>query len=762
VGRDGVSDPSSHAGAAPDAVDRSPAAERERRERVLTQGKPSVTRGIAEAVVIKDGNLFFLSEPDARVPLDRRHGLGLYHHDCRFLNGYELWLAGTFPNLLISSGAEGYRAIFEFSNPDIPLGDGRVIPAQEVGIAWERIVDGSRLALHDRISFRNYGLQAIDFPATLAFRAEFEDVFVVRGLLSERPGEIRPPAWHDGMLRFRYDGADGVHRSTTVAFSPHPDRTEAAMAHFQLHLGPGEERALLVSLCVAESAAPEEVERPRRAAPDLGRLGRALRRGADRASTRRTTVRSDSLLLNRVLERSFRDLHMLRSRREGWSYFSAGLPWFGTLFGRDTIITALETLAYSPDVAAETLRVLAAHQGTETNGWRDEEPGKILHELRVGEYARMGEIPHTPYYGTVDATPLFLVLLGRYTAWTGDLELFHELKGTVERALEWMRSAARPEDGYIAYRSGSKKGLVNQGWKDSGDAIVNADGSLAEPPIALVEVQGYVYLAKQLVAELYRRAGAAGRAERLEREAAVLREGFNRDFWMEQEGIYALARQAGGRQAAVVSSNPGHALWAGIADREKARRTAEQLMAADMFSGWGVRTLSSREKRYNPIGYHLGTVWPHDNAILAAGLRRYGFDRDALRVFSGVVRAVMDFEHYRLPELFAGFGEDEFPAPVRYPVACHPQAWAAGSIPYLLETLLGLVPEAFEHRLRIVRPLLPDFVDRLRIDGLRVGSARVGLRFERTRAGVSVQVLDRTGDLDVVVEPASAGVSGTA
>jgi len=742
-------------------VDRSPAAEQERRERVLTQGKPSVTRSIAEAVVIKDGDLFFLSEPDARVPLDRRHGLGLYHHDCRFLNGYELWLAGTFPNLLISSGAEGFRAIFEFSNPDIPLGGGRVIPAQEVGIAWERIADGKRLALHDRISFHNYGLQAIELPVTLAFRAEFEDVFVVRGLLSERPGEIRPPEWRDGVLRFRYDGADGVHRSTTVAFSPQPERTEATMAHFQLRVGPGEESALLVSLCVAESTAPEEVERPRPGAPDLARLGRVLRRGADRASARKPMVRSDSLLLNRVLERSFRDLHMLRSRWEDRSYFSAGLPWFGTLFGRDTIITALETLAYSPDVAPETLRVLAAHQGTATNDWRDEEPGKILHELRVGEFARMGEIPHTPYYGTVDATPLFLILLGRHAAWTGELDLFHELKENVERALEWMR-AARNEDGYIAYRSGSEKGLVNQGWKDSGDAIVNADGSLAEPPIALVEVQGYAYLAQRLVADLFRRSGDAGRAERLEREAAVLMARFNRDFWMEQEGTYALARQAGGRQAAVVSSNPGHALWAGIADREKARRTAERLMAPDMFSGWGVRTLSSREKRYNPIGYHLGTVWPHDNAILAAGLRRYGFDREALRIFSGIVRAVMDFEHYRLPELFAGFGEGEFPAPVRYPVACHPQAWAAGSIPYLLETLLGLVPEAFERRLRIVRPQLPDFVDRLRIDGLRVGGARVSLRFERTRDGVGVQVLDRTGDLDVVVEPASAEVSGTA
>ena len=320
-------------------------------------------------------------------------------------------------------------------------------------------------------------------------------------------------------------------------------------------------------------------------------------------------------------------------------------------------------------------------------------------------------------------------------------------------ALDWIdRFGDSDLDGYIDYRSGSSHGLVNQGWKDSGDAVVNSDGSLAKPPIALVEVQGYTYLAKRSTAELFRRAGESDAAERLEREASDLQRRFNRDFWLKDLGFYAMARQAGGRPAAVVSSNPGHALWSGIVAPERARPTVQRLMAEDMFSGWGIRTISTREQRYNPVSYHLGSVWPHDNAFAAAGFRRYGFDREAGQVFKAITQAATNFKHFRLPELFTGFSRKDYEEPVPYPVSCHPQAWGAGATPFLLQSLLGIEAEGFERRLRITRPMLPDYVDRLSIEGLHVGGGSVDLAFRRFRRRVKVEVTRADGGLDVVAQ----------
>jgi glycogen debranching enzyme len=466
-------------------------------------------------------------------------------------------------------------------------------------------------------------------------------------------------------------------------------------------------------------------------------------------------VRSDSPALNRIVERSFRDLYLLRSTIGGERYFAAGLPWYATLFGRDSLITALQTLAFDPGIAAQTLRLLARYQGSVVDDWRDEQPGKILHELRTGELARAGKVPHSPYYGTVDATPLFLILLGRYAAWTGDLGLFQELRAPVERALEWLTASGDISGrGYLEYDRRSAHGLENQGWKDAHDAIVNADGSPATPPIALVEVQGYAYLARTSIAQLYERAGDPDRAARLRAEAAALRARFNRDFWLEDRRCYALALQAGAEPAAVTSSNAGHMLWTGIADNAGAAAVAERLLEPDMFSGWGIRTLSSAEQCYDPNGYHLGTVWPHDNALIVAGLRRYGHDDAAHRIFTALLDAATGFDQYRLPELFAGFVREEHAVPVPYPVACRPQAWAAGAVPYMLASTLGLVPEAFERRLRVVRPRLPDPAYSLEVHGLRVGTATAALRFDRTGDGVSVRVLRIDGPLDVIVEGA--------
>lgn len=711
-----------------------------------------MVRSIADAVVIKQDDLFFLTEPNGRVPLDERHGFGLYYRDCRYLNGYELKVAGTDPTLLVSAASRDFMAVVQLTNADLRMKNGRFIPKETIGIKWERAIDAEDTALDDLLTLQSFSATAVEFSLALTFRAEFEDIYTVRELLSECPGKIYRPEWKKKRLRFLYHGNDALYRALSVHFDPAPHSIKRGRAEFRIRLRPRESKRLRLLLVVEESETLDGLKpsAPRKPLPDDRRHPRPTgNRSSDQAE-----ICSDSLLLNRVISRSMDDLHMLKSHIGEERFFAAGIPWFSTLFGRDSLLTALQVLAYHPEVAEETLRVLANHQGDRVDDWRDEQPGKILHELRIGELARMGEIPHTPYYGTVDATLLFLILVGQHAAWTGELTLFHELRKQIERALEWAeRYGDLDGDGYIEYRSTSKKGLINQGWKDSGDAIVNEDGSLARPPIALIEVQGYLYQAKRVIADLFLRAGESGRAERLRKEAKALRARFNRDFWVKEKGFYAMALEAGKKQVAVLSSNPGHALWSGIADPDKAHQTAEKLMANEMFNGWGIRTLSEKERRYNPVSYHLGSVWPHDNAFIAAGFRRYGLDEAACRIFTGMLEAAMHFEDHRLPELFSGFRREEYGVPVCYPVACHPQAWAAGAVPYLVATGLGLVPEGFDRRLRIVRPILPDFIKEIEVRRMKVGQAAVDLKFFRVSdKTLSVEVLKVDGTLDVVVD----------
>jgi glycogen debranching enzyme len=560
------------------------------------------------------------------------------------------------------------------------------------------------------------------------------------------------------VLHLAYEGADDVNRCVDASFDPPPHNTVGTTASFDLAIEPQATCTLRLSLHIRESSAGDKHE-PARSSPAPGEhveLARqAQRNSGDRWVQDATRFWSDDPRLNRVLDRSLRDLHLLGTPLGGRRYFAAGVPWYVTLFGRDAIISALEALAFIPGRAEDTVRLLASFQGSRDDAWRDEEPGKIMHELRVGEMARLGEIPQTPYYGSVDATPLFLVLLSMHAHWTGRIDLFNELQAHVKAALSWIdNSIDAGGTGYLSYATKSGKGLSNQGWKDSGDSIMNHDGSLATPPIALVEVQGYVFMAKQGIAQLYRHAGDGGTADRLMKEAADLRERFERDFWIDEIGTYAVALQKDKQPAAVVTSNPGHALWSGIASEQRARQVADRLMQPDMYSGWGIRTLSSRERRFNPIGYHDGTVWPHDNAIAAAGFRRYGYLAGIGKVVRDVVDAAAHFEHDRLPEVFGGFDRQEFSVPVRYPVACHPQAWAAGAVPFMIESALGLRPDAFNRRLHITQPVLPDSVNELKLERLRVGDATVDITFKRINQDeVTVENVRSDGELDVVLGP---------
>lgn len=726
-----------------------------RRDETLTKGRPTDVESLARAIVMKKDNVFFVAQPDGSVPMTSNHGMGLYYHDCRYLNGYEIALDGQALAALSASAAQGSSGVFTLTNPEMRLKDGTTLEKEELGITWQRLLDSDRPSLLDELQFQNFTQHAVLCSLALTFRSAFEDLYVVRGLVTPRYGRTEEPRWHGGELSLGYEGQDKLHRRLLIQTDPPADEHHGTTATFHISLAPRRQRRIRVSLVIEESKDRHTGVRHSHLS-DFQQHESNLEAQTKLWLGEITHVSGNGSALDQLMDRSLRSLRVLRAHLGEDAYFAAGVPWFVTLFGRDSLITALQMLAYHSSIAEQTLRLLARYQGRREDDERDEQPGKILHELRVGELANLKVIPQTPFYGTVDATPLFLILVARHAAWTGSLDLFHELRPHIDLALQWLDTYGnRQNSGYLSYESHAKNNMVNKGWKDSGNGIVNEDGTLAEGPIALVEVQGYVYAAWLGMAGLFERVGEQAKAERLRQDAQRLRERFNRDFWMEAKGCYALALQKHGRPAAVISSNPGQALWTGIADEEKAHRTIDRLMAPDMFSGWGVRTLSEHEHAYNPIAYHLGTVWPHDNSILAAGFRRYGRDEEALRIFQGLSDAAFHFHAHQLPEVFCGFSREEYEIPVNYPVACHPQAWAAGALPFLVVTLLGLEPDAFNQRLRIVRPLLPRGLDRLDVTGLRVGRATVDLAFRRGPDGIDAEVTHLDGTLAVEIHKAT-------
>jgi glycogen debranching enzyme len=463
-------------------------------------------------------------------------------------------------------------------------------------------------------------------------------------------------------------------------------------------------------------------------------------------------IETDHELINQVIRRSLDDLCLLESTDPiGDRFIAAGVPWFTTLFGRDALITSLQAIAFAPRLAVQTLEILAKRQATAVDAWRDAEPGKILHELRTGEMSRTGELPFAPYYGSIDSTPLWLILLGETHDWTADDDLVDRLWPTALAAVDWIdRWGDRDGDGFVEYERRAETGLRNQGWKDSSDAIRWLDGSLAETPIALAEVQGYVFDAKLRVAKLARRRGDAGMADRLEHEASILQRRFAEQFRL-SDGSIAMALDRAKKPVDSVGSNAGHALWSGIVQAEHAEAVAAALGSADMVSGWGLRTYAAGQPGYNPIGYHTGTVWPHDTAIAAAGLRRYGFDDAADTLSSGMLAAAQHFPAFRLPELFCGFDRASTGSPIAYPVACSPQAWAAGSALMLIRTMLGLAADAPNHRLTLDRPILPAGLTKVVVRGIRVGDTTCDLLLHRWRGLTSAEVLRKDAGLEVVV-----------
>ena len=707
-----------------------------------------VTDLASKTLAVKEGDTFLYTDREGNLDHGGDYGLGLYSRDTRFLSYFRMTINGRDPVLLSSTSERGYMSHVDLTNPDLFEGDVLAVPQQTLNIRRVRAIDGR---LFERVRVKNYNAFAVWVDVAFGFGADFADIFEVRGMTREHPQEARPPLVRAGTIEFVYDGRDDLRRVTRVSFDAEPDRVDVedaqATAIFRLHLGPFQTR--LLALTIEPRVGDEDPARQ----PDFEHAVHDLRRSYEEWDRGSTQIVTDNELFNQLLDRSLRDLRALYTQVGEHGVLAAGIPWYVTIFGRDSLIASHQLLTVNPRPAREALELLAARQGTQVDDWRDEQPGKILHEVRDGELARAGVVPHTPYYGSVDSTPWFLIVYAQHLRWTGDVDFARRLLPAAEAALGWIdRYGDIDGDGFVEYLCRSPRGIRNQGWKDSHDSIVHADGRLAEPPIALAEVQAYVYLAKLRMADVYRALDRPQDARRLEEEAEILKVRFNEAFWMKDESFFAAALDADKRQVRTVMSNPGHGLYCGIVDEDKAVPLAKRLLAPDMFSGWGVRTMSKAAAAYNPMSYHNGSVWPHDNALIAAGLKRYGFTRSTNRVATALFDAAISADYFRLPELFCGFTRRTPNRPVSYPIACSPQAWAAGSPFLMLQAMLGISARAHQNLLTVNLPHLPTWLNTVEVRNLAIGDSRLSLVFRREGEITSFSMLEREGDVRVVME----------
>ena len=668
---------------------------------------------------------------------------GLYHDGTRYLSRFLLRMGRVRPLLLSSSVKEDNALLaVDLTNLDV-LEDGKVtIPRGSVHLA--RTVYLWNGVLYQRLCLRNYGLQSFVVSLVLSFEADFVDLFEVRGTPRAARGTRLPVRVEDNTAVLGYRGRDGVERRTRIRIEPPPAVLEPGEARLDASLAAASEATWEVSIaCESGDGATQ----PLPFAIGLARAGDSLR--ARRAES--CHVYTSNEQFNDWLQRSFADLTVMQSDTSHGPYPYAGIPWYSTPFGRDGLITAFECLWTAPGVARGVLEYLAARQADHSDPAREADPGKILHEVRGGEMAALGEIPFGLYYGSHDATPLFIALAAAYVERTGDAAFGQRIWPKVTRALDWIdRYGDRDGDGFIEYLRQGEDGLVNQSWKDSRDAIFHHDGRLAEGAIATCELQGYVYAAWRGAAELARSCGQPERAEELERKAVELRERFARAFWSPELKTYVLALDGEKQPCRVRASNAGHALWSGIAEPEHAAAVARTLLAPESFSGWGIRTLGMQEPRYNPMSYHNGSVWPHDNALIGLGLSRYGMQDEALTVLAGLFDASLFVQLHRLPELFCGFTRRQGQSPTLYPVACSPQTWASAAVFQLLQAALGLSIRAAERRVIFQRARLPAFLDTVQVTGLSVGEVTLDLLLERHGDDVGVSVTRRTGEVEVL------------
>jgi glycogen debranching enzyme len=671
---------------------------------------------------------------------------GLFHNDTRYLSSLRLLVNGKRPLFLSSKVADNNAGLgVDLTNPDLVEDDQIALQRDMVHIVRSKFLwQGT---CYERLGLRNFGGKNFSFALEILFDADFADIFEVRGRHRARRGSRRIELAGARAI-ITYDGLDEVTRRTVLGFEPPPEKLTRSGALYHLNLAAGGRATILFSARCDEGGVA-----PSCAPGNFFVSTKCARRELRAATARAATIDTSNDVFNEVIRQSLADLFMLVTDTEHGPFPYAGVPWFSTNFGRDAIITAMETLWIDPAVAKGVLRYLAATQAQEIRPQADAEPGKIVHEIRRGEMARLGEVPFARYYGSVDGTPLFVMLAGAYFDRTGDLKTMAELWPSLEAGLRWIdRYGDRDGDGFVEYYRADASGLANQGWKDSSDSVFHADGALAEGPIALCEVQGYVYAAKCSAAKIASVIGFPARAARLAQEAEELKAHFDQAFWCDEIGTYALALDGAKRRCAVRTSNPGHLLFAGIAPRDRAKQVGDQLLGKSFYSGWGVRTVADTEARYNPMSYHNGSVWPHDNALIGLGLARYGLKNGLQTLFSGMFDAASYMDLRRLPELFCGFQRMRGRGPTLYPVACTPQAWSSCTPFALLQACLGLEFDSAAGRVRLRRPKLPPFLDEVIIRQLAVGDAKVDLIVHRHGADVSVSVLRGDSDEGARVE----------
>jgi glycogen debranching enzyme len=662
---------------------------------------------------------------------------GLFQDDTRILSKLTLRVAGTIPQLLGGTiGRDNVVFSAHLTNPAFHDRTGKLVPAGQIAIHRRRLL--WHRSLYEALRVQNFSPEPVVADLHMDVDADFRDVFEIRGVSRAKRGELLPPRIESNSLTLSYRGLDGQFRRTAISFSVAVEISDQRI-RIPIDLAPGQSLHLIVT--VSSTAAP--------ASPDRGAFLRALKgskRTARRAIRELKPIATSNASFEAWLQRAAADLALLVTELDTGPYPYAGIPWFSAPFGRDAVVTALQVLWVNPSLARGVLAYLSALQAAERSDFHDSEPGKIVHEMRKGEMATLREVPFGRYYGGVDTTPLFVILAGAYLKRTNDVAFAQRVWPAVRAALDWMDNFGDIDgDGFVEYRRGLEGGLTNQGWKDSKDSIFHEDGELAQGAIAMVEVQAYVIAAKRAAARIAAAIGDPAFTERLEQQAIKLQAALDEHFWCEAIGTYALALDGAKRACQVRTSNAGHVLFCGAASEDKAARVARGLMAPELFSGWGVRTVAVGESRYNPMSYHNGTVWPHDCSIVAAGLALYGMRDSAGRVLTSLFDAASRLPEFRMPELLCGFPRRAGEGPVCFPSACTPQAWASGAVFLMLQACLGIEIDAAAKIVEVTKPHLPNWLDHVTVRDLQVGDGRATLYFHRASDTVAVSISDVQG-----------------
>jgi len=701
-----------------------------------------------EHIVIKEGAIFLLTNKRGEIVQDFLEGYGLYTRDTQFLSHYQILFEGKELELAFSSAAKNFISQIILGNPEIQRETNDLLP--RLSIHFERNQRLSQTSFHETLLLKNFNLFPVKGKLTFFFGSEFRDIFEIRGAIREKRGDLLKPKVNNNEVVLGYIGLDDITRSTTMRFIPCPSSLTNSKAVYEIELDAKGEMTIEIT-----------------AIPKVQTAGAEKTKTEQLPSYRdwfvqSTSIVTDNPFFNEWIRRSLFDLRMLLTDFGQGPVPVAGIPWFVTLFGRDSIITSLQMLMFNPQIAKNTLFTLAARQGTAVNKFRDEEPGKIMHEMRLGEMAILKEIPFGLYYGSVDATPLFIILFVEYYWWTKDINTARTLLPAVLRALEWMeRYGDQDQDLYLEFGKQVGTGLQIQSWKDSNNSMIHPFGRLANPPLAVSEVQGYTYYAKKGLSRILYEWGYKEFAQKLENEAGQLKQKFNQDFWMEDKQFYALALEENGTQVKTITSDPGHCLWAEIIDPMKAAKIVDKFVSKGLFSGWGIRTMSAKELPFDPLSYHNGSVWPHDNSIIILGLKKYGYGDIANQIITGMFQTIAPIntrsfpvsttlEYGRLPELFSGYEKKEYNTPVLNPVSSSPQAWAAGSALMMVQSILGLFPDPYQPILYI-QPTLPPWLNMIEVRGLRFQNGQLNFSIHRQGDKAVISSIQNSGGVKLMM-----------